>query len=59
MFTGIVETMGKVLSVKPMDTSSSGGSGFAVVIGEAQVVLSDVALGDSIAINGIFRIYHQ
>ncbi|KAJ3187832.1 Riboflavin synthase alpha chain [Gaertneriomyces sp. JEL0708] len=53
MFTGIVETMGSVAQIKPLDTSSSGGGGFSLTIAGASVVLSDVNLGDSIAVNGV------
>lgn len=53
MFTGIVETMGTVAEIVPMDTSASGGGGFSITISDARVVLSDVNLGDSIAVNGI------
>jgi riboflavin synthase len=45
MFTGIVEERGRVRSV----TSNSGG---AQVVIEAQIVLDDVELGASIAVNG-------
>ncbi|KAI8815099.1 hypothetical protein BJ742DRAFT_782331 [Cladochytrium replicatum] len=53
MFTGIVETMGTVAVVERMDTTASGGGGFAVTIEEAGPVLVDVALGDSIACDGV------
>ncbi|KAJ3024115.1 Riboflavin synthase alpha chain [Thoreauomyces humboldtii] len=53
MFTGIVETMGTVASVEPLDTSLSGGGGFSIAVKDASVVLSDVHLGDSIAVNGV------
>ncbi|KND00907.1 riboflavin synthase, alpha subunit [Spizellomyces punctatus DAOM BR117] len=53
MFTGIVETMGTIAEIVPMDTTSSGGGGFSMTIGNADVVLSDVHIGDSIAVNGV------
>ncbi|KAI8912188.1 hypothetical protein DFJ77DRAFT_441229 [Powellomyces hirtus] len=53
MFTGIVETMGKVDSIVPMDSTTSGGGGFSITVGDAAIVLSDVNLGDSIAVNGV------
>ncbi|KAI8816350.1 uncharacterized protein EV422DRAFT_591807 [Fimicolochytrium jonesii] len=53
MFTGIVEVMGTVAEIVPMDTTSTGGGGFSLTVGDAQVVLPDVNLGDSIAVNGV------
>ncbi|KAI9203644.1 uncharacterized protein BJ171DRAFT_582788 [Polychytrium aggregatum] len=52
MFTGIVEIMGRVSEVAQMDTTASGGSGFSITIADCAVVLTDVHLGDSIAVNG-------
>lgn len=52
MFTGLVEKMGRVLSVTPLDTTASGGGGFSIVIGDCGKVLEDVQLGDSICSNG-------
>ncbi|KAJ3163786.1 Riboflavin synthase alpha chain [Geranomyces variabilis] len=52
MFTGIVETMGTVRSIVPMDSTTSGGGGFSITIGDAEIVLEDVHLGDSIAVEG-------
>ncbi|KAF9580502.1 Riboflavin synthase alpha chain [Lunasporangiospora selenospora] len=52
MFTGIVEIMGKVIDIAPLDFSESGGKGFSITIGEATEVLVDCHLGDSIAVNG-------
>ena len=46
MFTGIVEEVGKIVSVKR-------GSSGAVLTVEASVVLEDVKPGDSIAVNGV------
>ncbi|KAH6561886.1 riboflavin synthase, alpha subunit [Batrachochytrium salamandrivorans] len=53
MFTGIVEVMGTVSAVEPMDTTGTGGSGFSLTITDANVVLSDVHIGDSIIVNGV------
>lgn len=53
MFTGIVETIGIILAVEPIDTSEGGGGGFSLTIGEASIVLCDVNLGDSINCNGV------
>jgi len=47
MFTGIIEAVGTVESVLP------GGETAAVRIASGNVDLSDVALGDSIAVNGV------
>ncbi|KAF8960493.1 Riboflavin synthase alpha chain [Entomortierella lignicola] len=52
MFTGIVEILGKVTEIVPLDFSESGGQGFSITIGEATEILGDCHLGDSIAING-------
>ncbi|KAJ3311135.1 Riboflavin synthase alpha chain [Boothiomyces sp. JEL0838] len=53
MFTGIVETMGRVSAVEPLDATESGGNGFTITIENAKVVLTDVNMGDSIAVNGV------
>ena len=47
MFTGIIEAVGKIDSVTP-----SGGM-VAVWVGCERLDLSDVAIGDSIAVNGV------
>jgi riboflavin synthase len=52
MFTGIVECMGRVSDIQTMDTTSSGGNGWTVTVSDAQSILGDCHLGDSIAING-------
>ncbi|KAK3836996.1 MAG: hypothetical protein JOS17DRAFT_427488 [Linnemannia elongata] len=52
MFTGIVEILGKVTSIVPLDSSESGGEGFSITIGNAAEILGDCHLGDSIAVNG-------
>ncbi|RUP50786.1 alpha subunit of riboflavin synthase [Jimgerdemannia flammicorona] len=52
MFTGIIEHMGTVVSIVPQDTSSSGGNGWSVTVGDSSVVLTDCHIGDSIAVNG-------
>ena len=46
MFTGIVEETGRIKSIR-------GGGDSAVLEVEGSVVLSDVKLGDSIAVNGV------
>lgn len=46
MFTGIVEEVGAVVSIPP-----AGRAGSLTI--EASKVLQDVALGDSIAVNGV------
>ena len=53
MFTGLVECMGTIKSVTLMDMTEDGGSGFSVVIMDAQPVLEDCKLGDSISVNGV------
>ncbi|KAI7902377.1 alpha subunit of riboflavin synthase [Cokeromyces recurvatus] len=52
MFTGLVELMGKVSSIKELDNTESGGNGWTITISEASEILNDCHLGDSIAING-------
>ena len=52
MFTGLVECMGVVKSFVSLDTSDSGGNGCSLVITNANAVLVDANLGDSIAVNG-------
>ena len=47
MFTGIVEAVGKIASVSPVGETA------AVRIESGGLDLSDVALGDSIAVNGV------
>lgn len=56
MFTGIVEILGKITSIVPLDSSESGGQGFSITIGNAAEILGDCHLGDSIAVNGMFVI---
>ena len=46
MFTGIIETTGSVLSINPTSDSSR-------ITFSAPVVLSDAAIGASIAVNGV------
>ncbi|KAI8851883.1 hypothetical protein BC829DRAFT_424957 [Chytridium lagenaria] len=53
VFTGIVECMGSVGDIVPVDVTWSGGAGFSITILDAAPVLSDVKIGDSIAVNGI------
>ncbi|KAI9183651.1 Riboflavin synthase alpha chain [Blastocladiella emersonii ATCC 22665] len=55
MFTGIVETIGKVLEIVEHDTTSAGGDaagGWTMTIGECASILADCHEGDSIAVNG-------
>ncbi|KAJ1678469.1 Riboflavin synthase alpha chain [Spiromyces aspiralis] len=52
MFTGIVETMGTVRALTQNDSSESGGNGVSLEICNAEAILSDCHLGDSIAVNG-------
>jgi len=46
MFTGLIEELGKVIARKPV----AGGERITVA---AELVTSDVANGDSIAVNGV------
>ncbi|KIW66033.1 riboflavin synthase, alpha subunit [Phialophora macrospora] len=52
MFTGLVETIGTVSSLVPLDPSTSGGNGTSLTISDCSSILSDAALGDSISVNG-------
>ncbi|KAK3203389.1 hypothetical protein GRF29_112g1147952 [Pseudopithomyces chartarum] len=48
MFTGLVETIGTVTALEPLDQTASGGGGTSLTIGDAQDILGDANLGDSI-----------
>ncbi|KAL4946848.1 hypothetical protein BDV06DRAFT_181653 [Aspergillus oleicola] len=52
MFTGLVETIGTVSSLEPLDTTASGGGGTSLTITDCEDILTDVQLGDSISVNG-------
>ncbi|QPG72811.1 hypothetical protein FOA43_000113 [Brettanomyces nanus] len=52
MFTGIVEAIGEVKEYLSSDISEAGGNGASVTIKNADSILGDCHLGDSIAING-------
>ncbi|CAI6340219.1 unnamed protein product [Periconia digitata] len=52
MFTGLVEIIGTVSSLESLDSSSSGGGGTSLTISDAQDILGDANLGDSISVNG-------
>ncbi|KAL1857132.1 Riboflavin synthase alpha chain [Paecilomyces lecythidis] len=52
MFTGLVETIGTVTSLEPLDTSASGGGGTSLTISDCEEILTDAHLGDSISVNG-------
>ncbi|KAF7588289.1 Riboflavin synthase alpha chain [Aspergillus hancockii] len=51
MFTGLVETIGTVSSLEPLDTSASGGGGTSLTITNCEEILTDAHLGDSISVN--------
>ncbi|KAF1987303.1 alpha subunit of riboflavin synthase [Aulographum hederae CBS 113979] len=52
MFTGIVEIVGTVSALEKQDDTASGGGGTSLTISDAEAVLGDVQLGDSISVNG-------
>ncbi|TID29576.1 hypothetical protein CANINC_001850 [Pichia inconspicua] len=52
MFTGIVECMGTVQAYVEQDITESGGNGVSLTIKDAESILGDCHLGDSIAVNG-------
>ena len=47
MFTGIVSAVGRIVSAKPLD------EGVRLIVDAGALDLADVALGDSIAVNGV------
>ncbi|KAJ6141386.1 hypothetical protein N7470_009776 [Penicillium chermesinum] len=51
MFTGLVETIGTVTALEPLDTSQSGGGGLAHDL-RLREHSGDAHLGDSISVNG-------
>ncbi|KAF2271798.1 riboflavin synthase alpha chain [Westerdykella ornata] len=52
MFTGLVEIIGTVAALEELDQTATGGGGTSLTISDAQGILEDVHLGDSIAVNG-------
>lgn len=50
MFTGIVAAIGKITSIRPQ--SSQGDAGVRLTVDAGALPLADVAIGDSIALNG-------
>jgi len=53
MFTGLIEHIGSVSAITPVDNSVSGGNGFSLCVSNASPLLADCNIGDSIAINGV------
>lgn len=53
MFTGLIETIGTLLEYKSYDDSITGGQGVSMVVGDCQLILHDVHLGDSICTSGV------
>ncbi len=51
MFTGIIVTVGEIIQIQPLNNLSS--CGLSVIIAAGNLDLSDVKLGDSIAVNGV------
>jgi len=52
MFTGIVAAVGKIATVTPLAGGLDGNAGVRLEIDAGALSLADVALGDSIAVNG-------
>ncbi|KAG9080834.1 Riboflavin synthase alpha chain [Ceratobasidium sp. 370] len=52
MFTGLVEHLGLVSAIAPLDASASGGGGFSITISDSAPILADCHVGDSICVNG-------
>ena len=53
MYTGLIETIGTVVEYQLEDSSSYGGNGMTVSIGDCSSILSDVEEGDSVGVNGV------
>jgi riboflavin synthase len=51
VFTGIIVTVGEIIQIQPLNNLSS--CGLSVIIAAGNLDLSDVKLGDSIAVNGV------
>lgn len=51
MFTGIIETVGKIKQIRTPENSQS--TGLCLNIASGSLDLSDVSIGDSIAVNGV------
>lgn len=52
MFTGLIEVLCPITAVEPLDSTQSGGGGYSITIGQANEILHDCTIGDSIAVNG-------
>lgn len=52
MFTGIVECIGTVSALDKHDDTADGGGGTSLTISDAENILGDAKLGDSISVNG-------
>ncbi|CAE6497290.1 unnamed protein product [Rhizoctonia solani] len=52
MFTGLVEHLGRVAAITPLDNTASGGNGFSMTIEDSSPILGDCHIGDSICVNG-------
>ncbi|CUA67159.1 riboflavin synthase alpha chain [Rhizoctonia solani] len=52
MFTGLVEHLGRVAAITPLDSTASGGNGFSMTIEDSAPILGDCHIGDSICVNG-------
>ena len=53
MFTGIIQTVGRIARLEPRGASGAGGSDIRLHVDTAGLDLSDVQLGDSIAVSGV------
>lgn len=52
MFTGLIEQLCTVTDIQALDSSVAGGGGHSITVGNAQEILTDCNIGDSIAVNG-------
>lgn len=54
MFTGIIEAIGEITQIQALNSrNNQGGNGLALTIAAGELDLSDIRLGDSIAVNGV------
>jgi len=51
MFTGIIQAIGEITQVRPIQGDNQ--TGLCLSISAGELDLSDVMLGDSIAVNGV------
>ena len=55
MFTGIVAAVGRIASVTPLGEGTDDAAGLRLTVDAGALDLSDVAIGDSISMQGAYR----